>query len=36
MRGVQVSNNYFTVLGAMPARGRAFTRNEERTDADVS
>ena len=35
MRGVQVSSNYFTVLGAIPARGRAFTWNEERTDADV-
>ena len=35
LRGVQVSSNYFTVLGAIPALGRAFTWTEERRDADV-
>jgi putative ABC transport system permease protein len=36
LRGLQVSSNYFQVLGILPARGRAFTWTEERKDADVA
>jgi predicted permease len=36
LRGLQVSSNYFTVLGAAPAKGRGFTWAEERENADVA
>ena len=36
LRGLQVSANYFTVLGVNPALGRGFTWNEEREDANVA
>ena len=35
LRGLQVSANYFTVLGMGPALGRGFTWAEERSDAGV-
>ena len=35
LRGLQVSSNYFRVLGVPPARGRTFTWAEEREKADV-
>jgi macrolide transport system ATP-binding/permease protein len=35
LRGLQVSANYFTVLGMGPALGRGFTWAEERGDAGV-
>jgi predicted permease len=35
LRGLQVSSNYFQVLGVLPARGRGFTWAEEREDANV-
>jgi predicted permease len=36
LRGLQVSSNYFQVLGVLPARGRPFTWTEERKNADVA
>jgi predicted permease len=36
LRGLQVSANYFTVLGMGPALGRGFTWAEERADAKVA
>ena len=36
LRGLQVSSNYFQVLGVLPARGRAFTWAEERKNANVA
>jgi putative ABC transport system permease protein len=36
LRGLQVSANYFTVLGVNPALGRGFTWSEEREDASVA
>ena len=36
LRGLQVSSNYFQVLGVLPARGRGFTWAEERKDANVA
>ena len=36
LRGLQVSANYFTVLGVGPALGRGFTWAEEREDSTVA
>ena len=36
LRGLQVSSNYFEVLGVRPAIGRPFTWAEEREHADVA
>jgi predicted permease len=35
LRGLQISSNYFTVLGVGPALGRGFTWTEERAGANV-
>jgi predicted permease len=36
LRGLQVTSNYFRVLGVPPARGRTFSWAEERENADVA
>ncbi len=36
LRGLQVSSNYFQVLGVLPAIGRPFTWADEREHADVA
>lgn len=36
LRGLQISSNYFDVLGIRPAIGRTFTWSEERANANVA